>query len=247
MRIILALFLLVNIAQAKFKWGYQLGAYSPIVSLWHLNTGVNGTTYDTSGKNYNGTITGAVWCSGLWEKCLSFDGIDDYVRIQGTPITNAIANGFTVSYWFKPQNTFDSSASEDMAIVVEGGNPGAGGANPMGRLKEATGKLRAYWWQWRGVYSNRTSWIGGEWYHIVVRQVPNGQIYLYVNGVDDSGDRDIWDEEDRGTHGNWYFGGNVSYDTNYFNGHIEEVIIYNRALSPAEIKFLYQSQSGRYK
>ncbi len=215
------------------------------VSVWQFDEGSGNIASDVLGVN-NGTIYGATWTTGKVGSALSFDGSDDYVRIQATPISNAIADGFTVEYWFKLQNTFDSSASENQLLVGEGGNPGEGGINPMGMLQADTGKLRVYWWKWRSVYSKRTSWTGGEWYHIVVRQVPNGQIYLYVNGVDNSGDREIWEVGDQGTNGNWYFGGSVPYDGKYFNGLIDEVAIYNRALTPEEIADHYNNGLGKH-
>ena len=82
------------------------------------------------------------------------------------------------------------------------------------------------------------------WSHIVWTQDGNG-VKLYVNGVN---------KGLIGTNsGEWWTNHLSAFMTNigcgwaYFNGLIDDVRIYNRALSADEIQALYSNSAGRYK
>ncbi len=50
------------------------------VALWHFDEGTGVFAYDATGIN-NGTIVGASWVSGMYGTALSFDGVNDNVRV----------------------------------------------------------------------------------------------------------------------------------------------------------------------
>jgi hypothetical protein len=52
-----------------------------LVAYWSFDEGSGNIAYDSSGNGNHGTIYGAKWTSGKFGQALSFDGVDDYVRI----------------------------------------------------------------------------------------------------------------------------------------------------------------------
>ena len=72
---------------------------------WPLDEGSGTTTADLSGNNNTGTITGATWASGKVNGALSFNGTSNYVSM-GTPAALNFGTGsFTVMSWFKTSDT----------------------------------------------------------------------------------------------------------------------------------------------
>jgi hypothetical protein len=72
---------------------------SNTVLLMYFNEG-KGNPRDSSGKGNHGTNNGATWTSGRFGSALSFDGIDNYVRIAGSPSLN-ITDAITIEMWVK--------------------------------------------------------------------------------------------------------------------------------------------------
>jgi len=251
MRIILALFLFINIAQAKFKWGYQLGAEQNMVLLFHFNEGEYSTTYDVSGQNNNGTITNALWVNnGYLDKCLDFDGNGDYV--QSTDID--IAGSLTIYVWFKLTVPLANQLS-DYPFLLEKGYAGWNERNYGIYFSRNNDYLSA-----SGVLPDQSSNVFGltfnsvseyvddlEWHNvIVIWNRATLKAYMLFDGevvvTDDGVDSDLYNNNYDLAIG---CPSNTTY--RYIKAQIDEVAIWDRALSVAEAKFLYQSQCGRYK
>lgn len=78
-----------------------------LVSYWKLDEASWTTAYDSVGSN-DWTISGATWTTGKINDWLSFDWVDDYVSIPHNTSLNFGANPFTVSCWvnFNTTNRF---------------------------------------------------------------------------------------------------------------------------------------------
>ena len=88
------------------------------------------------------------------------------------------------------------------------------------------------------LYSNggRTgAYLTGKWNHVVFVRTPSDS-RLYLNGA-------LLITGTAGTNpaGSYYLGSRNNTSTQNFNGRIDELMIYNRALSTGEIQFLYAS------
>ena len=79
-----------------------------------------------------------------------------------------------------------------------------------------------------------------QWYHVV--SVFSGQtLRLYINGELIASQRELTTSPiDKCVGGNLRFGAQAAYDSNNFNGWMDEIRIYNRALTQAEINALYR-------
>lgn len=70
----------------------------PVIAHWKLDEGSGSIINDSSGSGHTGQIFGAVWSSDAGSASLSFDGIDDYVDVGGVDVAG---QAMTISLWFK--------------------------------------------------------------------------------------------------------------------------------------------------
>ena len=190
---------------------------------------INGTTaIDRSGNGNDGTITGATKVIGKRGQALSFDGDDDQIEI---PDSNNSLDGVgqvTLSLWFYPT----SSNGNYKIIAGKGVNAANYGLWYQGSSFVAT----FYNGSWRNHNASGT-YATGEWYHLsMVIDNNNDTVRIYVNGVD----RTVSSAETSdmvADNGSFYV--TPSYSGRPA-GKIDEVRVYNRALSSDEIGSLYR-------
>ena len=223
-----------------------------LVGLWSFNgPDLNGTTaYDRSGNGNNGTLTnGPVPATGRIGQGVQFDGMNDVVRITdpGASSVFDFANGdsITLAAWIYP------TAFADFTQVLEKGNLGCGVlARPWGF---GTGAGSGFQQRLRFSYNsaavcheyrtNNNVFTANQWYHIAVTYTfgTAASMAMYVDGVAQAG--------------SWYSGtGTVApisnndqlgigardtTPTKLFTGLIDDVRVYNRALSAQEVADLY--------
>ena len=203
--------------------------------LWlKFNEGSGNIAYDSSFYNNHGTIYGATWTDGKFGKALSFDGVDDYVDCGND--TSLRPSRITYEAWFKANSVsgrytiLRGSHNGDVALCIEDGAvKGQIDADP----SNPTWNFVSY----SPIYEN-------IWYHAVLTW-DGTYARLYVNGelkdTDSTHPGDIrWSDTD-GTIIGMSRPSSLQYP---FNGTIDEVRIYNRALSENEIKMLYYNRIG---
>ncbi|MHC4544908.1 MAG: LamG domain-containing protein, partial [Planctomycetota bacterium] len=78
--------------------GLAGSASGSLVAHWRLDEVTGLTASDSSGNGHDGTlVNGPVWVTGYFDGALNFDGSDDYVDIGYSP--GLSLNEFTVSAW----------------------------------------------------------------------------------------------------------------------------------------------------
>ncbi|MFQ6119136.1 MAG: LamG-like jellyroll fold domain-containing protein [Methanosarcinales archaeon] len=197
---------------------------------WHFDEGSGNIAKDTSGNGNDGVIHGATWVYGKFGKALRFDGVDDYVEVPDSPgldITDAI----TIEAWVKPL-TLTSNTYPMWKVNTYGLGYGIliiGGASDKYQFAFHDGGS----WQY---VNTATSPTIGNWYHIV-GTFDGLNIRIYVNGA----------LENTASYSgginpttNTLVIGSGSPTVGHFNCIIDEVRIYNRALSAEEIKAHYE-------
>jgi len=178
------------------------------------------------GTGYDDVTTGA----GVYNNSGVFDGDGDSVRNTNTFQEVSTSKNYTMSAWIKL-----SSGSPEGTII----NNAIAGADRNGLVMtdDASGRYVAL-----ATYDGSTSKKVhnlqlniGEWYHVVgIRD--SGTNYIYVNGVSGSGGSGT---PQYTSDTNFEIGGILNAGCRYFNGSIDEVMIFNRSLSESEIKELY--------
>jgi len=205
--------------------------------------GGSGTTAkDSSGYGNDGTINGATVVEGKFGSALEFDALDDYVEIpDDDSLDFDLTDSFTIEMWVKANNIPTGS---DIGMIFQKYPGGAPDIRIYVRYGMFSGYIRdnspppdnyVY------VFS-----IGPEinrWYHLaLVRDVDEDNLFLYVNGSlyygssvnDDTTTLPLINTESikLGAHKS----SGVIYPT--WNGTIDEVRIYNKALTLDETVIL---------
>jgi len=203
--------------------------------LWlKFNEGSGNIAYDSSFYNNHGTIYGAVYTDGKFGKALSFDGVDDYVEVPHSPELTWSTEDFTVELWL-----YFIGRSANFASIISKQTWGSSGwgisseQNNHGFAFLNGGKSEKY------CTKTTTSALKNKWVHMAfVRKGSNWT--WYINGVvDNSGTLTEFVE---GTEPLQIMGEPAI--PRYCEGTIDEVRIYNRALSEEEIIMLYYNRIG---
>jgi hypothetical protein len=186
------------------------------------NAGV--TAGDASGNSNAGSISGATWNAGKYGSCLSFNGTNAMVNV---PDANSLdlTNSFTIEAWVYPT----ASSSWRTVVMKEGPSSLAYALYSHNNANRPAGYVRIN--NADAAVNGSTALALNTWTHVALTY--NGlTMLLYVNGVQRgsssrSGAAPI-------TTGILSIGGNTVWGE-YFAGSIDEVRLYNRPLSPAEI------------
>lgn len=204
------------------------------------------TANDESSRGYHGTLMwGASFADGIAGRALSLDGIDDYVNIASNPYSNAftsVSPDFTISAWIKTNRT-NGPYESDSAWTIFGQRYGDSMVfGYWGGSTVRAGKLFLNIDDTRAWSPRSTSSVNDDtWKHVVVvaqwSGSGQGTATFYINGVQDTVSN--WNA----TTTNQPFGfiGHDSRFLSYFSGLIDELSIYNRALSMSEVKQINDS------
>ncbi|MDP2934112.1 MAG: LamG domain-containing protein, partial [bacterium] len=209
---------------------------SGLVGYWSFNgPDVDGTTaYDRSGNANNGTLSGGVKTAiGKSGQALSFDGGSGYVNVGNTASLD-ITGAITMSVWV------NSATATSLGRIVAKGTYGGSQLGYSLQLYPSTGGKVSFIVSdgSEAIIKSNASITDGVWNHIVGVRDASGNMKLYVNNV-----QQTETATKTGSMSNIYpLAIGVSNTTalrEYFNATIDEVRIYNRALSASEVQQLY--------
>ncbi len=208
-----------------------------LVGYWPLDEGSGTRAEDVSFNTNKGTINGGTWVAGKNGKALSFNGSSDYVLVSDNSNVQQ-ANVRSISVWIKP-----NSLSETVPRIL---NEYEGGSTGWSLVLRGSGDTfpNSIDMSFNGNYSRATPSGGinstSSWLHIVVVMSSTATINnIYLNGVDQT----LQDTASNAIINGSTVGFSIGARTDparYFNGSIDDVRIYNRALSAAEVKALYE-------
>jgi Concanavalin A-like lectin/glucanases superfamily len=228
------------------------------VALWHMDENSGSTAaLDSSGNNNTMTSEGAVTFgqSGVLSKAVSFDGTGTSVLWKrDTSFTLNPNDQFTISLWIKSNanNTAGSAYfSQDQDNIPNGGFNTAitsyslnnnTWSDPLGITFE-TGT------NWQTQNNVTSAELPDYNWHLVTGTYNQGNKILYVDGVQvaqtyDSQDLSATPATDTLTSlGTWLCGDNGWQCVGNSNSLVDEVAIWKRVLSPAEVASMYAGQS----
>ena len=235
-------FLKKNWGTTKPSVGYGVDWSDPIskglVGCWLFNEGAGAFAFDIARKN-KGTLTnGPTWTSGKFGKGLSFDGTNDYVNI-GDVLDQT--GSFSLSAWVKRAG--DSPTGRAGTIV---GKEMASTAQFMLEIIDSsegtspnTVRFITFGLAVISVYSTQTI-TNGQWYHIVATFDSSSITQkIYIDGVQNATQTTTGTMTANSDTLKIGYSQGTGASNNYFFGVIDDVRIYNRALSAGEVKRLY--------
>jgi hypothetical protein len=228
--------LIIVLSMASFA---TAGLQDGLVAHWTFDEGTGTIAYDSAGNN-DGTIYGATWTTGKLGDALNFDGNNDYVQVPNNQSQQISTNQITVSAWIKLNGDVVNTqrrivckqeiSNRSWGLEVFGKNYGSSTGNQT-VFHDSDGSTT--WYNCVSATHLNTE----QWYHIVATDNA-GAIRIYLNGQLDTLSNDGY-----GIPSQINSPINISKHNPeslfFFNGLIDDVRIYNRALSAAEVAQLY--------
>lgn len=227
------------------------GGTSTNVSYWddiqlekkdHATTFASGSrtsyAYDYTPNKNHGTVTEATKTTnrfGTGNTALVFDGINDMIDFGNGASLNFGTGDFTISFWtYRTANgvnggTYIKKCSDCSSTA----NPGFETFDTNFVVNTSTGRLAKI-----GLSASMNVWQN---HTIVVSQTSSPYIKHYINGVlDQTGYVEVGNKGSINNVQNLIVGySNAGHAGRYYNGSMDDLKIYNRALSESEIKFNY--------
>lgn len=226
---------------------------APLIFCLHSRAGINdgllahypldGNATDTSGNANHGTLYGTVTSTtdrfGNSNGAFYFNGTTSYIQVPDSQ-TLRPSTSFSIACWEKN----DATSFRYARIVTKEKNTGYSGANYQiitgvtGETPEASQQplLTMYTTERYGLPSPGANMVSnGEWHHICGTW-DGSTARLYYDGVlvgmTAFGGAMVYDSRPL------MIGHSIAYNT-FFHGKIDDVRLYNRALSSAEVSQLY--------
>ncbi|MFW5865568.1 MAG: LamG-like jellyroll fold domain-containing protein [Nanoarchaeota archaeon] len=201
-----------------------------VVAYWSLDDGEGATTFkDHSGNGNDGICSGdscpTYTSEGVIGGAYEFDGVDDYIKLAN------FETGDSVSLWFKADSLSEqilfASPLSSNTVQIKNGKigvaDGSSGEQTINSIQLNT------------------------WYNLVIVKTNNSypeQFNFYLNGQ-------LWDSQGGGPYRSSYdplfgarlYGGSYSL---FFDGIVDDVVVFNKSLSESNIKRLYQINSKNF-
>ena len=205
-----------------------------LVGWWPFNGNAN----DESGNGNHGTVNGATLTNdrnGKVNNAYSFDGVDDKIEFPSNNFTNL---QFSISIWINNQTSNKLSAiigksnwedSKSESFLIENSNSNEIGYGIKGISCEES--------KWNSVRVNKNSSFDNKWQHILL--INDGEFTkIYFNSLLVKQTTIIY-KNINCLGGQIKIGAWWKNDNLWFNGLLDDIAIYNRALSEQEVKQLY--------
>jgi hypothetical protein len=220
-------------------------AQTNLKGWWPLTEGVGTIAYDGSGNGNDGTLTNmtsADWLTGQtgapqlvegYNRPMLFDGSNDYVQVASDGSSTFANQSFTVAGWI---NVPDATPSADRTLFSYDYTSHVSPYYAIQiRINNADGKMYFGWNDGASYHSifKASAFTANTWHHYACT-FTSGSQKIYIDGVQVASDtradtityynQEVWI-------GRSNFGG-------YFKGLMNEVVVYNSALTLAQVQVL---------
>ncbi|HYV85594.1 MAG TPA: LamG domain-containing protein [Patescibacteria group bacterium] len=210
------------------------------IGAWSFGEGSGSSTVDATGHGLTGALmNGAVWVAGPIGTAAGLDGVDDYVEVQHATALDAYP--LTVSVWVRTSTTglsgvvnkYLPSSFNGYQIFVNGGNLCAW------YFKDASNSV----WDGTSCSLAAPGRADGQWHHVAfVVDAAGGR--LYVDGSLAAARAWSGSPGPASTTASLSFGRYPGIAAPYLPGAIDEVRLYARALSAAEVLALFDARGA---
>jgi hypothetical protein len=194
------------------------------VAAYAFENGSGTTLTDVTGHGHTGTIREATWTTGKNGKALNFDGSNDWVTIDDAPDLH-LTTGMTLEAWVYPtKNTgWRTAVMKERSGDLTWALYASGSAKPSAWAATSTGM---------GSATGPTAPALNTWTHMAATY-DGSAVRLYVNGTQVASAPQTGPLA--GSTGALRLGGNSLW-AEWFAGRLDDVRIYNTALSGTQIQ-----------
>jgi len=215
-----------------FMYKELTGNEAGLVVYYNCNATSGTSLTDNSSNSNTGTLknmNGSEWTpsSAFFgpKSCLDFDANDDYCNKNSNVMSNT--DNFTMMAWIKA----DAIPSDQWRCIAYNGNDAGGYGIGMlnGKLGGLFGTIA-----WHETTETLST---GKWYHVAMRR-SSGTLKFFLNGklLSYSSTTTPNSPSSRFSIGNMYESDDTPLYTTSFNGQIDEVRVYDAALTDAQIR-----------
>ena len=200
----------------------QTPAPPGLVAAYGFEEGAGATSADASATGNTASIFGASWtASGRYGNALSFDGVDDWVTVADSNSLD-LTTGMTLEAWLRPS----SAGGWRTALLKEAGSDLKYALYSNNSANRPMGYAGPYQAEGAAALALNT------WTHVALTY-DRANMRLYVNGTEVAIQPTTYTMS--ASAGPLRIGGNNVWGE-YFTGLIDEVRVYNRALTPTEVQ-----------
>ena len=215
-------------------------ASSELVVHWTLDEGSGSVAHDLSGNGNDGTLNGEPkWATGKTGGALECDGTDDYVEIP-----RIVQDDFTIMAWIKtdtPGLSLGAQGYQGSGLIW---SDVAGVANDFILAVLGT-KLSFFCGNPDLSVNSDRDIVTGQWVHVAaIRNLQEQKIGIYIDGEHEK-TLDHANSNPLDAHDIIAVGGNV-LDSRYYTGLIDDVRIFDHALTGIEVLSAMQGQIWPY-
>jgi len=235
-KLLMAIFSIFLLCMCAVSW--SLDPDDPaLVALWLCDDGTGDTLADSSG-NGNDASGDFDWDEGKFDNGILISG--GAITVPTSDSINSIKEGLTVAAWFRIDADSDTGIRRQNAFLLE---------DQSATEKVPNGFAFRVWTRdglCPGAYGT-TELEHGEWYHVAGTY--DGEfLNLYINGV---AEQEFFTEAGGEFNGEW--NGDVAapgdllqlkYSAESYTGAMDEIVLFNRALTEAEINELVKGWSS---
>lgn len=234
-----------------------------LVTWLTMDENSGSTLYDISGQSNDSSLTDPVnsiidteSTTGLNGNSITLaSGVDDYIQLESTTADHNVASGggFSASVWVKTTDSYGpilalrhSSIAQPIIGINVGYNgvyTNAGHVLPIMRYNDSSGRKE---------FSATETINDGDWHHVVlVIDQANDLFSVYIDGTQYSiaqtndGTITTLDYKTLGAELRWVADNNpaANNDYRYLDASFDELMIYNRVLTSAEITTIYNAHA----
>jgi hypothetical protein len=245
--------------------GLQTAAYYGVKGHWNFDENDGSDAADQSVWQNHGELSGATRQNGMFKRCVSFDGTDDFITIgkrvtsgytaemlksqadayqlgrgRYAPLTGGCIENITVAGWIRTTDDVgpivDYNAAAFWSLMIQGVN-----SSP-GRITwTVMGNVRGNNNGQQNILVSNKQINDGRWHHVAATySATNGTQKIYIDGQLDASMKAFNDGVWLGTINATSCGtiGTNYLKSSYFAGKLDELIIEPRCLSEEELKLL---------
>jgi hypothetical protein len=210
-----------------------------LVGWWKFDETSGTVANDSSGGGNNGAVLGGgQWVAGQLAGALRLDGVDDYVSLPVGPLMGSLGD-CTLGIWVN----FTGEGNNWQRVI----DFGTGTANYIYlSARDATGMLHAAITANTGAWTDLIAPLGlpTGWHHLgLVIDGKAKRMKVMLDGEIVVEGSTLYTLADLGsTNNNWI--GRSQYADPYFNGSVDDLRIYNEALTAAQVKKVSRGEVG---